>query len=720
MSNQKTKSENYQEFGGINSKQSPYSTGPMEFLDLVNLDFQTPGSLSQRWGSTQYIGQTYPGAINSLFEFSRLDGSSYIIKSFSGGIFYGATTGNAQGMSFTLQGATLSLFSFVSSYAHAPVTLTPSETLQSVLYFGSPDILISGSTSAAFDINPVRPSDGYESYAVLDDYLFACDGNKFFKFDGVTTSPVGLPPPLRAYSAAGGTGIGASVYYSNLVGPTGSFGASDFIGIGMTGGYAIYASYVNNRGFEGPLWPISYFLGASFMNGASAAGLGGTFLVSNIPLATPLQYGISAINQYIFWGPSLTGSDFVPSQGGTDFWGGFGGQMRLASTTPASGSTITYIAIGSTINGQTFLTTNAGALPPTNQYQPLGITLINRGPYTETDEIDQIQFAPRFLETYQNRLFLAGFSTAPSTVWFSDVAEPEGYDPDFNFEVRTNDSDVVTAIRAYSTRLYIGKYKSFHILTGDNPNNFFLQQVSDQYGIVNNRCTAIYDDIFLFLDRKGVMEWNGASVTRLSQKIQPLFDRMNYAAAVNQACMVHDKLRNQVLVSIPVDGSTTNNITAVYDYIIGGWTTYKGVNIASLAQMQGRNGTKNAFYGDYNGRVNWFGSSFMSDNGTGATTYWKTRFLHDLGDSTSKTFRRMYLNTDSPASSTLVFGVNFYQDYGSSVVLGTTIVLSQFQNRIDFGIQGAKSVAFEMSNLQTALPLRIHGFTIESRFTRST
>lgn len=711
MSNQKVKSENYQNFGGINSKQSPYSTGVMEFLDLVNLDFQTPGSLSQRWGSTQYIGQTYPGPVNSLFEFSRLNGSSWIVQSFSGGIFYGATTGNAQGLSFTIEGVTLSAFSFVSGFARTPITLIPTEDtpVNNIQYFGEPDEFAGGSL---FFANPMTPSSGYESYAVLNNYLFAADGNKFFKFDGITTYPVGAPPPIRGYlNGSTVIGTGASVYFSDIS------GASDFIGLGLTGFYCFYASYVNNRGFEGPLWPISYFNGASFIAGTSAAALGGTYFVARVPMATPLQYGISAINQYIFWGPSLTiNTDVI----GPDFWGGFGGQMRLISTTPASGSTTTYISFGSTIGGQSMLNSNGGALPPTNAYQPLGITLVNTGPYTPANEVDIIQFAPQFLETYQNRLFLAGFSAAPSTVWFSDVAEPEGYEADFNFEVRTNDSDEITAIRAYSTRFYIGKSKSFHILTGDNPNNFFLQQVSDQYGIVNNRCTAIYDDIFLFLDRKGVMEWNGASVTRLSQKIQPLFDRMNYAAAITQACMIHDKIRNQVLVSIPIDGSATNNITAVYDYIIGGWTTYKGVNIASLAQMQGRNGTKNVFYGDYQGRVNWFGPSFMSDNGVGASTYWKTRFLHDLGDSTSKTFRRMYLNTDSPASSTLVFGVNFFQDYGVTVVLGTTIVLSQFQNRIDFGIQQAKSVAFEMSNFQTTLPLRIHGFTIESRFSRST
>ena len=72
MSNPKLKSENYQNFGGINSKASPYLTSPIEFLDIINFDFQTPGSLCERWGSTQYIGQTFAGKISSLTEYVKL------------------------------------------------------------------------------------------------------------------------------------------------------------------------------------------------------------------------------------------------------------------------------------------------------------------------------------------------------------------------------------------------------------------------------------------------------------------------------------------------------------------------------------------------------------------------------------------------------------------------------------------------------------------------
>jgi hypothetical protein len=68
-------------------------------------------------------------------------------------------------------------------------------------------------------------------------------------------------------------------------------------------------------------------------------------------------------------------------------------------------------------------------------------------------------------------------------------------------------------------------------------------------------------------------------------------------------------------------------------------------------------------------------------------------------------------------AATIGFHVNFFQDYGSSVVKSVTVNMSQFQTRIDFGIS-AKALAFELSALQTSTPLRLHGFTIESRLQR--
>jgi hypothetical protein len=314
MPQQKIKSENYVNFGGINQKLSPHDTSQFEFLDLSNLDFQTPGSLSQRWGSTQYIGQTFPGQITSLFEFAKLDGSSYVVQSYSGGIFFGATTGQTQGLSFTLQSQTLSVLSYITpglAHGNAFSSFAPKELDPSGAFWAYQGDVTIRAGSSAFIVNPLRQSDNHLSYSVLNNFMFAADGNKFFKFDGVTTTPIGLPPVLRTPGPTIGID-GSSVYYSDLS------GASDFIGFGITSGaYHVYMSYVNNRGFEGPLWPMTV-IGGTFVDGGTVASLGGgTFVAFQMNVATPLQFGISAINQYIYYNATFR---VDTSFGNPEFW----------------------------------------------------------------------------------------------------------------------------------------------------------------------------------------------------------------------------------------------------------------------------------------------------------------------------------------------------------------------------------------------------------------
>jgi len=70
---EKLKSESYQNLGGINLKASPFLTGPQEFLNLVNFDFQTPGSLTKDTAQLEYLTQSYTGSIQSLYEYNKLE-----------------------------------------------------------------------------------------------------------------------------------------------------------------------------------------------------------------------------------------------------------------------------------------------------------------------------------------------------------------------------------------------------------------------------------------------------------------------------------------------------------------------------------------------------------------------------------------------------------------------------------------------------------------------
>jgi hypothetical protein len=717
MSNQKIKQENYTTFGGMNSKFSPYTTSPMEFLYLENYDFQTPGALTQRWGSTMYIGQTFPNRITFLSEYAKLNGFSQILVGTSAGLWAGATTGQLQGMSFTLLSAPAG-FSLANNYSPQKISSNPAVISTPVTFlYGSINLpyqlsYLPTTGVSLFTYNTEIVSSGFASVAYIVDHAFIADGNKFVKYNGVTCTPVGLPMVIPSNAAnARAT--------STLVAPQVGYGGS-FVDKAV-----FYLSYVNTRGFEGRAAPIVQIDGGKFISGATNLL---NFYSVTLTVSTPMELGISSINVYGYVPPQswtlVAGTSILLDPIGSTLAWSY--PYLYLGNYPASGSTTTDIPIGTSLGGISAMF--AGAFPlasqVNNSYITLGETFATFGSVigTATAHLTDFRYYPQFIEAYQNRLFCAGFSAAPSLVHYSESGEPEGYAADANFEVRTNDSDVITCMRAYQTRLYIFKLNSFHSLFGDNPNNFYLQEISNIYGCLNNRSSLIFNNTLIFLDRKGVMDFEGSQVSCISTKVQSFFDNMDYDAATVNSCMIHDKLRNQILVAIPcklfpLDSQKNNNVTIVYDYVSNAWTTHRGYNPTAFAIAKGYSQTKSVFYGNSSGMINWQGPSFLTDNGVGFTLKMETRFVHDMGDSTQKQYRRLYLNSNY-SGTTLVFQADFLQDYGTSTVYSATIYLSQFQNRIDYGIS-CKSIAFVLYNINNSgSPLALFGFTLESRLQR--
>lgn len=325
--------------------------------------------------------------------------------------------------------------------------------------------------------------------------------------------------------------------------------------------------------------------------------------------------------------------------------------------------------------------------------------------------------APKYMEIFNNQLFMAGFSSQLSTVWFSDIGEPEGVKANYSFEVRTNDGDKITGLKAYNGALMVFKERSFHVLTGDNPENFLLREVSDQYGSVSNNAIVVYENHLAFLDRKGVIKYNGANIDILSLRIEPTMLDMNINAAKENATAIHNRLRNELWFGIPCNGATYNNCTIVYDYTVNAWTKFEGFNPSVLSVFKGSLSKSTAGFGSYSGAVFNFGYSLMSDAGTAMTCLIKTRYLADVGQSVTKQFRRLYLDVDAVTGTTSTISIRLFPDYGVTASVTRTMYQNPFQSRIDFGIP-AKSLSAEISNTSTTDSIRINGFTIEYRLQR--
>jgi hypothetical protein len=581
MADGKIKTESYQLMGGINSKASPYVNGPMEFRDISNMNFASPGALSKRPGTTLYSGATVNGAILSGYEFERLNGSSYIIA-----------TANTSAYTVTNSGYN------------------------------------------AFKTGLLN--NGVFSFVTFVDRLFACNGKDFFKYDGSSVENYSLP--------AGITGWGATAF----------IGGS--IVTGLTGTFVTSWGFVNDRGFFGPVAP-----------GVTVTLDGVTFnAISYYGLTTAPNYGITAISLF-----RTTSS---------------GVQLTFTTFAPTSGATA--IDIGFTL---------------TNFIAPFS--------YQFTTLI------PQYLSIFNNQMFMAGFSTLPSRVVWSEIGEPEAIDPGFDVELRTNDGDVITGLCPYNSTLIVTKRRSFHQIFGDNPENFVFQQISDQYGCISNRAIVSHQNIIWFLDEKGIVEYNGSNFSIKSNQIEPIFRAMNVDAAINKAVAVHAKFFNEVWFAIPINGSTTNNIVVVYDYLVGAWTHYDGLNIAALWIARGGLPGKTPMFGNYTGAIFNFGSSLMGDNGNGITCMFDSYFLMEAGKTIESMYRRFYLDVNPIVGVTLPIRMDFRSNFGTTIQATRTMYQNPYQSRVDFGIS-ARSIQARMSASSASFPLVINGFTFEGRIQR--
>ncbi len=662
MPQERLKSDNYENFGGVNTKASRYLTGPREVLDAFNVDGSTTGDMTGRPGSTQYFSATFSGSlITGLYEYSKLSGYSKIIVGHPGGMWLGqdnSVTG-------------ISLGNMLTGQTHATVLgVTTLQTIPSATF-----------TSNRWD------------FATSNDNLFFGDGRSFLKFNGTTQQYWGLP----------------DVVFNGL----NDIGFTTAAGNGSSQGKWYFAfAYINDRGFVGP---------ARIRTGNVDPGAGASkslYLNITFPIT---GYGITAMAIYTYF----AGATSVPA------WETSATLEALRAGTPTGAPfaitpnrpdedfrLLAVVPTGTTLYGPVDAPFNQlGAIP--KPYVPFGQTNFLQA-YGVTDIllVKEQTVAPEIVETYKNHLFWVPPDS--SSAYFSDLGEPEGWESENEFEFRTGDGDKIRAAKNFGNRLIFAKEMSFHELTGDDAENFQTRQVSDEYGVLNNRACCVWEGVFWGLDRKGIIQYTGGLPKIISEKVEDKFKRMNLAVARNTAQMIYMKNRNEVWTMIPLDNSTVNNLLIIFDTVAQQWYFWDGPNISILAKLIGRMGQETSFYGDHVGRINTFGASFFGDNGAGFTSLVKFRYETPRGRSVENVFRRCFVDAESMAGNvTLPIEMKFRADYGSSYQVAASLVLTDMQNVVDFGIP-AKSLSVEISHFSAVDSMRLHGYVLESRWQRNT
>ena len=329
------------------------------------------------------------------------------------------------------------------------------------------------------------------------------------------------------------------------------------------------------------------------------------------------------------------------------------------------------------------------------------------------DNIAPFTLVPAYIGVYKNMLFMAGFSSALSTVWYSELGELENVQPENFFEIRTGNGDKVTCLRNFQNTLIVFKYNSVHEINGDSPETLSLKDMTLEYGCVNNSAAVTFENKLWFVDRRGICEYQGSNTYIVSDAVQNTFATLD----VSKAKAFHIKKRNEVWFCF-------GDVALVYNYheSVQGWSIYDGIAIEHIngsSVIRFADGTIDLSYvitGSSHYPLVRFSDTVYQDRGQDITLIAQAPFFKRLGDSTQELFRRFYLDADVPGSTTGVT-VNLKPDYGSSIYVARSFYLDAFQKRVEFGIS-AKSLSPEWV-IKARNKITVNGYALHARYLRA-
>lgn len=187
----------------------------------------------------------------------------------------------------------------------------------------------------------------------------------------------------------------------------------------------------------------------------------------------------------------------------------------------------------------------------------------------------------KYMVYLNNRLWVAGVSSASYTLYYSDIGDPRDW-PVANVVQFNPDSDYpITGLGTAGPYLLVFTERQIHVVydldTGAN------RKLSDNTGTLSPRSIVSTDEGCFFLDpQRGVMVTDGNEIRRIGEQIQPTFDRISDADKVN---VTGTFLNRHYYLSGEFDGATS--LTLDYDGELGSWWVHSTEAVALGTWDQG-------------------------------------------------------------------------------------------------------------------------------------
>lgn len=191
-----------------------------------------------------------------------------------------------------------------------------------------------------------------------------------------------------------------------------------------------------------------------------------------------------------------------------------------------------------------------------------------------------------------NRLFLAGNSTNPSIVYFSDSLAPSTFNQATNrLSINVGDNYPVNGLKKFRQYvLLVFKTRGIFAVDVSNatPGNWTIDPVDTEFGCIAKRTIVqVGNDIWFLANdlhvrsvlRSQLDKVMGASLP-ITYEVQAWIDRINPSAVANASAAY---FANKYWLFVPMDSATRNTHAIVYDFVQKGWSLWTNHNILSAA-----------------------------------------------------------------------------------------------------------------------------------------
>lgn len=245
-----------------------------------------------------------------------------------------------------------------------------------------------------------------------------------------------------------------------------------------------------------------------------------------------------------------------------------------------------------------------------------------------TAKVQNVFAAPitPYIFWFTNRLFSYGLSTNPTQINASNILDGSTWNTGINsFNVGSGDGDPIVACVPWTdTTFVVLKKNSIYAVDADPTiaiSSWTIGTIHRKVGCVAHRSAVQVGDDIWFLSADGVrsvqriesQDQNEVN-TPISLPIQDIIERIN-PLVVQNSCAVF--WNNRYILSIPVDNSTTNNYTIVYNTLTQSWSGFWTGWTPTVFELIFFSGTPGRMvFGQTDGRVSAWHDFVLAANAT--------------------------------------------------------------------------------------------------------